>query len=173
MRTVLFVLFFCAFGLSASAQDSSLTVTSPAFANNGMIPSKYTCEGRQVSPPLHIANIPKGTQFLAIIVFDPDAPFSGGYTHWLIWNIPVNTRTEMDIPENFSGGDEGINSSKKRGYVGMCPPSGTHHYHFYVYAQKLKVQADQNVEKTNLEARLEGHIAARAELVGLYQKTKH
>jgi len=173
MRTILSVLFFCVLGLPAFAQDSVFTVTSPAFANNGMIPSKYSCEGRQVSPPLHLANIPKGTEFIAIIVHDPDAPFSSGFTHWLVWNIPTKTRTEMDIPENFSGGEQGMNSSQKRGYAGMCPPSGTHHYHFYVYAQKVKVEAGQKADKANLETRLEGHIAARAELVGLYQKTKH
>jgi hypothetical protein len=79
----------------------------------------------------------------------------------------------MDIPENFSGGDQGYNSAQKRGYAAMCPPSGIHHYHFYIYAQKVKVQADDKVGKADLEGRLEGNVAAKTELVGLYQKTKH
>jgi Raf kinase inhibitor-like YbhB/YbcL family protein len=149
--------------------DDSLTVTSPAFKKNEMIPGKYTCRGSNMNPPLHIAGIPEGTKSVTIIMDDPDAPVKGGFTHWLAWNLD---QTMVDIIENYKGGTQGINGAKKKGYYGPCPPQGTHHYHFRVFAldERLKVPAD--CDKERLERAMKGHILAQGELVGLFSKTK-
>ena len=143
-----------------------LTITSSSFSENGMIPAQYSCEGVQASPPLHITNIPAGTQYLALILHDPDAPREGGFTHWVVWNIDK----AGVIAENFKGAEQGLNGADKRGYIGMCPPSGTHHYHFMVYALDSKLNLDKNTNKAALEKAMEGHILAEGDLVGLYKK---
>ena len=108
---------------------NELTVTSSAFKGDGMIPSKYTCEGDNINPPLRISGIPSAAKSLAIIMDDPDAP-NGTFDHWIAWNIdPVET-----IAENSSPGIKGKNGRSQNGYTGPCPPSGMHHYHFKVYA---------------------------------------
>ena len=145
-----------------------LKISSAVFPDNGMIPSKYSCEGVNASPPLHISGIPAGTKSLALILHDPDAPMAGGFTHWVMWNIDVNG----EIPENFKGAAQGLNGAGKPGYYGMCPPSGTHHYHFKVYALDIKLDIDKNTDKAGLEKTIQGHVLAEGELVGLYKKTK-
>lgn len=144
-----------------------LTVTSSAFIAGQMIPVKYSCEGAEVSPPLHIVDIPGNAKSLAIILHDPDAPVKGGFTHWVKWNVDVMP----DIPENFMGGHTGLNSANKNSYKGMCPPSGTHHYYFSVYALDAKLDIDLNTDKTSLEKEMQGHILAEGELMGLYKKS--
>lgn len=166
-RIVVAVVLLCIF-MSAFTAKNELLVTSSAFANNEMIPSQYTCEGHEMSPPLKLGNIPPRTQTIAIIVHDPDAPMKGGFTHWVIWNLPVRE----DVPENFAGGHAGMNSGKKMGYAGMCPPTGTHHYHFKVYALDTKLDMPDNTDKAALEKAIKGHILAQGELVGLYKKIK-
>lgn len=145
-----------------------LTVTSTSFRDNGMIPGKYSCEGEEISPPLKITDIPADTKSLALIVHDPDAPVKGGFTHWVVWNIDI----DGNIPENFKKAEQGLNGSKKRGYKGMCPPSGTHHYHFKVYALDTSLNIDINMDKPGLEKAMSGHVLEEGELVGLYAKTK-
>ena len=152
--------------MSCFTTKNELVVTSPSFTHNGMIPLKYSCQGDNINPPLHIANIPAGTQSLALIIHDPDAPMRGGFTHWVVWNIS----TSGEIPENFQGADQGINSAKKRGYFGMCPPKGTHHYHFKVYALDTRLHISDNTDKTGLEEAMKGHILSETDLVGLYRK---
>ena len=155
--------------LAAFMPKKNLTVTSTAFANNGMIPAKYSCMGQEASPPLTIADIPAGTRSLAIIVHDPDAPMKGGFTHWVIWNIDPSSTS---IPENFKNEDEGLNGMKKPGYKGMCPPTGTHHYHFMVYALDVKLSIDKKTtDKAALEKVMEGHILASGDLVGTFDKS--
>lgn len=155
--------------MAAFTPVKKLAVTSTAFANNGMIPVKYSCLGQQVSPPLSIGDVPAGTKSLALIVHDPDAPVKGGFTHWVMWNIEPNTTT---IPEDFKNDFEGLNGAKKRGYTGMCPPSGMHHYHFMVYALDVQLNIDKNVaDKAALEKLMEGHILASGDLVGTFDKS--
>ena len=154
--------------ITAFTDNKHLTVTSSAFVNNGMIPVKYTCLGQQASPPLTIANIPEGTKSLAIIVHDPDAPMKGGFTHWVILNIEPETKT---VPENFKNDDEGQNSMQQRGYMGMCPPKGAHHYHFMVYALDVKLNLDKKTNKAALEKVMNGHILAQGDLVGTFDKS--
>ncbi|HTR28720.1 MAG TPA: YbhB/YbcL family Raf kinase inhibitor-like protein [Puia sp.] len=147
---------------------ATLTITSPAFDANAMIPVKFTCEGASVSPALHIGKLPSQTKSLAIIVHDPDANRPGGFTHWVVFNIDP----AADIPEGFKGGVQAMNGAGKPGYMGPCPPSGTHHYHFMVYALDTRLRIGDDSRKADLEKAMEGHILAQGELVGLYKKTK-
>jgi Raf kinase inhibitor-like YbhB/YbcL family protein len=148
--------------------SAGLTVTSTAFTNNNTIPPKYSCEGTEVSPALKVENIPANTQSLALIVHDPDAPMPGGFTHWVMWNLS----TDGIIPENFKGAEQGLNGSEETGYKGMCPPTGTHHYHFYVYALNTKLNLSGNTNKADLEKAMQGHILAEGKITGLYKKIK-
>jgi len=103
-----------------------ITITSPAFINNGKIPIEYTCKGKGISPVLKIENIPPQTQSLVLIMDDPDAPV-GVFTHWLIWNIAPDTSEikENSVPVNAV---VGLNSRGENKYTPPCPPSGTHRY---------------------------------------------
>ena len=169
MRLLSTFAVFAAFILCSFACSTSLKITSSAFSDNGNIPMKYTCEGEQVSPPLNIAGIPSGTQSLALIIHDPDASMKDGFTHWVVWNIDPSTTS---IPEGFDGADQGLNGTQKAGYTGMCPPTGTHHYHFKVYALDTKLDISKQTGKDGLEKAMKGHILAQGELVGLYKKNK-
>lgn len=143
----------------------SFKVSSTAFDHEGVIPSKYTCEGEDVNPPLQIEQIPAGTKTLAIIAEDPDAP-NGTFDHWVIWNIP---------PTNLIGGDSvpgvcGKNGSGKTGYYGPCPPSGFHRYYFHVYALDTELDLENGAEKAALQQAMQGHILGESVLMGRYQK---
>ncbi len=154
--------------MTALVTGSGLTITSTSFPANGNIPSVYTCEGNNTSPALHIGGLPTGTKSLAIIVHDPDAPMAGGFTHWVAWNIAPTG----DITENFKGGEQGLNGAGKAGYMGPCPPSGTHHYHFMIYALDTKLKLDKSTNKAGLEKAMDGHILQQGDLIGLYKKVK-
>jgi Raf kinase inhibitor-like YbhB/YbcL family protein len=154
--------------MTSFTSKAKLTVTSAGFANNGIIPAKYSCEGEEISPPLNITGIPAGAKSLALVIHDPDAPVQGGFTHWVVWNIDV----QGSIPENFKGASQGLNGAKKAGYKGMCPPTGTHHYHFIAYALDTRLSISKSTDKTGLEKAMRGHILADGDLVGLYAKTK-
>lgn len=152
--------------MASFARKEPLVITSIAFDNNSLIPVKYTCEGDNISPPLKVNDIPGGTKTLALILHDPDATGSGGFTHWVMWNVSPNG----DIPENFKNAQQGLNDSKQPGYTGMCPPSGTHHYHFRVYALDTTLNLDKSTDKAALESAIKGHVLAEGDLVGLYIK---
>lgn len=162
----LICLIFFAVLFTAFKDKASLTVDSPAFTPNGMIPVKYTCEGFNISPPLIITDIPAGTKTLALIVYDPDANEAGGVTHWVVWNLPIDGH----IPENFKDGQQGRNSDHGLGYKGMCPPSGTHHYNFYAYALDTELSLDSNTDRARLQQAMQGHILAQGVLTGTYSK---
>lgn len=142
-----------------------LTVTSPTFENNKSIPSKYTCDGDDVNPPLIIEGIPEETKSLVLIVDDPDAAM-GTWDHWIVWNIPPTNKIE----ENSVPGVDGLNDFRKHSYGGPCPPSGTHRYFFKVYALDTKLNLDSNSRKKDVEKAMKGHILAKGELVGLYSR---
>jgi Raf kinase inhibitor-like YbhB/YbcL family protein len=149
-----------------SVQDfKTLQVTSTSFSNNGFIPAQYTCDGINVNPPLDIANIPKETQCLALVVDDPDAPM-GTWVHWLVWNIPVTHH----LKEGTVHGTQGLNDFKKHTYGGPCPPSGTHRYFFKVYALDELLVLPATTTKQQLERAMSGHILAFGELTGLYKR---
>jgi Raf kinase inhibitor-like YbhB/YbcL family protein len=154
----------------------TLALTSPAFEAGGKIPSKYTCEGDDVSPPLAIAGVPDGTKSLALIVDDPDAPDPKAprivWVHWVVYNLPPDTSA---LPEGAatdglpSGAVTGINGWKRTAYGGACPPIGRHRYFHKLYALDTALPAEP-MTKPQLETAMEGHILARAELIGTYQK---
>jgi len=145
-----------------------LSVTSPAFENNQLIPAKYTCDGDDINPPLTIEGIPEGTKTLALIIDDPDAPM-GTWDHWIVWNIPATT---SKIAENTVPGTEGMNDFRKRSYGGPCPPYGTHRYFFKVYALDVKLDLSPTSRKSDLEKAMQGHVLAKGELVGLYRRSR-
>jgi Raf kinase inhibitor-like YbhB/YbcL family protein len=146
-------------------QPASLSITSPAFTNEGAIPEKYTCQGSNVSPPLNIDNIPQGVQTLVLIMDDPDAP-DRTFDHWVLFNIePVST-----INENRSPGTLGKNGAGKSAYIGPCPPAGTHRYFFKLYALDSKLQLKEGATKQQVEDAMKGHVVASAQLMGTYQK---
>src|ERR1043165_1896577 len=169
MRHTTALLCTLALLMSASASAQKLLVTSKSFKPNGAIPRKFTCEGRGISPPLKVENIPAGTKTLAITLHDPDAPLDGGFTHWVIWNI---NGEKKKIKRNFKRGEMGPNTLGQHSYKGMCPPLGIHHYHFKVYALDTKLDIDKNSYKEMLEKKMQGHILAEGELVGVYKKKK-
>ena len=147
---------------------SELSITSPAFLPGGMIPSKYTCDGADVSPPLLIGNVPEKTRSLALIVDDPDAPM-GTWVHWVVWNIGADT---SKIPENSvpPGALQGTTDFRKQEYGGPCPPSGTHRYFFKLYALDSSPAAQAGATKAQVEEAMKGHVLAQAELIGRYRR---
>lgn len=146
-----------------------MKITSPAFENNKNLPSKYTCDGEGVNPPLSFSEIPTAAQSLALIVDDPDAP-SGTFVHWTVWNIdPKSTGiAENSIP---AGAIQGITSYGESKYGFPCPPSGTHRYFFKLYALDTKLYLP-SVKADSLEKAMVGHTLDQAEIIGLYSRTK-
>lgn len=145
-----------------------LIISSEAFAHNSEMPRRYTCEGVNVNPPIQIGGIPEKTQGLTLIVDDPDAP-RGTWVHWVVWNIPPTHRiNEDEVP-----GVQGINDFGVNLYGGPCPPSGTHHYHFRVYALDTLLDLPEGSTRQQVELAMDNHIIGYGELVGLYHKKKH
>ena len=142
-----------------------IVVSSPAFENYGSIPTKYTCDGLDISPPLNFSNIPENTKSLALVMYDPDAPL-GTFYHWIIWNIPPNVTGFLEGEEITY--PQGINDFGVIGYRGPCPPSGTHHYHFKVYALDTTLNLENGATMEELDKALSGHVLAIGELVGIY-----
>jgi Raf kinase inhibitor-like YbhB/YbcL family protein len=166
--------------VSASEEKSNMTtfkLTSPSFKNNDPIPTKYTCDGQDSSPPLHWEGAPEGTKRFALIVDDPDAPV-GTFTHWLLYGVPAN---KTELPENVSHTDrvaalddakQGMNDYGKIGYGGPCPPHGhgVHHYRFKLFALDAELQVPPRETCLKLNDAMKGHILAQTELVGIYQR---
>lgn len=152
-------------------------LTSSAFAPNGSIPAKYTCEGADVSPPLQWSGGPANAKSYALIVDDPDAPDPAApkmvYVHWLVYNIPAGTTS---LAENAAktglpaGASHGSNDWKKQTYGGPCPPIGRHRYFHKLYALDTVLTGLSNPTKAQIEAALTGHVIGRTELIGTYQK---
>lgn len=142
-----------------------ITITSPAFKNNQSIPDRFTCSGMNISPPLDIENIPQGTQSLALIIDDPDAP-GGTWDHWVVWNISpkITSINEGSLPLNS---DIGTNSYNKTEYSGPCPPSGTHHYHFKIFALDTVLDFSLPGNSNDLRQAMTGHILDQNETVGI------
>lgn len=150
----------------------AMKISSPAFAHNTLIPSKYTCDGNNISPPLVFNDIPANTKALALIVDDPDAP-GGIWTHWMLYNL---SPTIKSLPENIttypSGTLIGKNSWQEMAYGGPCPPSDTHRYFFKLYALDEILPLTSGLTNDELVQKMSKHVITQAELVGLYQKQK-
>jgi hypothetical protein len=156
----------------------SLTITSSAFSQNGEIPAKYTCDGKDVSPPLAWSGLPAGTKSLALIVDDPDAPDPAApkmtWVHWVLYNIPPGA---TGLPEGVKSGElpkgtkEGLNDWKRTGYGGPCPPIGRHRYFLKLYALDVVLPELGKATKQDLERAMRGHVLVSAELVGTYKRS--
>jgi len=150
-------------------QVSNLTLSSPAFQEGGMLPEKYTCDGSNVNPPLQISNIPNGTQSLALVVDDPDAPM-GTWIHWIMWNIPPNTTgiSERSVPP---GAQQGSNTFGKVHWDGPCSAAGTtHRYLFRLYALDKVLNLPEKSAKPRLEAEMQGHVLGQTQLTVKYAR---
>lgn len=145
-----------------------MKISSNAFDQGGLIPAKYTCEGQDINPQLDIADVPEGTQSLALIVDDPDAPM-GVWVHWVVYDIPVVERIE----ENSVPGMQGTNDFKRQEYGGPCPPSGTHRYYFKLYALDRKLDLQPGIIKDDLLRIIAPYVLGEAELMGRYRKEGH
>jgi Raf kinase inhibitor-like YbhB/YbcL family protein len=181
--TVLLSLGFC--GACTQAQKGAesnpkevamaIELASPAFKEGEPIPSKYTCDGENVSPALTWKNLPQGTKSLALICDDPDAPV-GTWVHWVIFNIPDSA---SGLPEGVpkdaslpSGATQGMSDFRTPGYGGPCPPSGRHRYFFKLYALDGMLHADPGTTKKDLLKAMEGHILSQSQLMGTYQRAR-
>jgi len=149
--------------------EEAMKIESPAFKNNEMIPSKYTCDGENINPPLKISGIPENALSLVLIVDDPDAP-AKTWVHWTMWNIDPET---VEIPENSvpKGAVQGITDFRVPGYGGPCPPSGAHRYFFKLYALDITLNLESSATVGNIEEAMKGHILGSAELIGLYKRS--
>lgn len=156
----------------------SFTLTSSAFAHNGHIPRRYTCQGDDVSVPLSWSGVPAGTKSLALIVDDPDAPDPQAprmtWVHWVLYNVPPSAtgiQEAVKSGELPAGTREGLNDWKRTGYGGPCPPVGRHRYFHKLYALDTVLSGLEQPNKATLEQAMRGHILAQVELIGTYQKS--
>jgi Raf kinase inhibitor-like YbhB/YbcL family protein len=147
---------------------SEFAITSSAFADGDQIPEKHSCDGDNVSPPLEWSNLPPDTTSLALIVDDPDAP-SGTFVHWLAWGLDPG---DSGLGEGEAAPAEGTHGFGDRGYAGPCPPPGhgPHRYFHRLYALDEKLDLPDGASREQLEAALEGHVLATAQLIGTYER---
>lgn len=150
---------------NAEVHYRQLEITCPAFLSDDFIPSKYTCDGLNISPPLNIDKIPKDARSLVLIIDDPDA-LSGTFIHWVVWNIPI----KHHLGENEIHGIEGLNDFDQHHYGGPCPPRGRHRYFFKIYALDTLLELPPETTKEQLEQSMREYIIAYGELVGVYQR---
>jgi len=163
------------YGDSGEAGANNFSIQSSAFDNGAWIPTKFTADGQNLSPPLSWSGAPKGTQSFAIIVSDPDAPGAEPFTHWVIFNIPATVGnlpeniTNQENPDQPAAGVQGNNSFGQIGYGGPSPPPGpAHHYHFTIYALDATMNLQPGCSADDLTQSMQGHILAQTELVGCY-----
>jgi hypothetical protein len=156
------------------AVAGALTLSSPAFTEGGAIPSKFTCDAGTTNPSPALAwkDAPAGTKSFVLILHDPDVPFGGGFTHWVLFDVPAST---TGLPENFQPASVGVSGNsgfRRPGYSGPCPPTGSHHYHFILSALDVEsIGAAAGATKADVEKAMAGHVLGTAELVGMYQRT--
>ena len=163
----------------AEEETMTLSITSTAFEEGGSIPTVYTCEGDDISPPLSFSGVPELAQTLVLIVDDPDAPDPKApqttWVHWVLYNIPagVSGMVEDTARHGLSPGtSEGKNDWGRTGYGGPCPPIGRHRYFHKLYALDVKLPGLQTPTKAELERAMQGHVLAAASLIGTYQKSR-
>lgn len=164
--------------LSNNADNPATTtmqLTSSAFADGASIPSLYTCDEKNISPPLTISDVPAGAKTLVLVMDDPDVPKAikpdGVFDHWVLFNIPVETTS---IPEGGSAGVQGSNGAGKLGYTGPCPPTqyepSEHRYIFVVYALDSELVLSEGASKQQVLDAIKGHVLAQVQLTGRYKR---
>lgn len=161
------VLAACSSNQNLDQNSPHLNLTSSDFKDGKRIPTKYTCEGLDMSPPLEISNVPVNTKSLTIIMEDPDAD-GGSWIHWIVFNVPSNTKniTAGQQPE----GNAGINSFNTLVYGGPCPPTKEHRYFFKLYALDKTLNLEEGASKEQVISEMKGHILAQTTLTGRYKK---
>jgi Raf kinase inhibitor-like YbhB/YbcL family protein len=150
-----------------------MTLSSVAFKDGGPIPAEYTCDGKNISPPLTWTGVPENTQSLALIVDDPDAT-GGVWTHWMVFNLPADT---LNLQENFAKSPtaqtakQGRNDFKQTGYGGPCPPSGkTHRYYFKIFALDTMLNLPPDASRKDIDAAMAKHVLSVGQMMGTYQR---
>ena len=182
---LLAILLICLSGGWGQAQlvygqtTMALSLSSPAFKHNGEIPQTYTCEGLDISPPLEWTGVPAGTDSLALIIDDPDAPDPAApkitWVHWILYNLPPSSTglvegiASRDLP---AGTGVGLNNWNRNDFGGPCPPIGRHRYFHKLYALDRVLDLEGSPTKADVEAAMAGHILDRVELMGTYQKSR-
>jgi Raf kinase inhibitor-like YbhB/YbcL family protein len=177
-RSAALALLAAVAGTPAIAEET-MKLTSAAFGENQSIPKIYTCEGKDLSPPLVWTGVPANAKSLALIVDDPDAPDPAAprmtWVHWVLYNIPV---AATGLPEGVAssalpkGALEGLNDWQRTGYGGPCPPIGRHRYFHKLYAVDAVLPDLKKPTKTALEKAMKGHIVAETQFIGTYEKGK-
>jgi Raf kinase inhibitor-like YbhB/YbcL family protein len=160
---------------AAEEANMSMTITSSAFVQNGSIPKQYTCEGKDISPPLVWSGAPANAKSLVLIVDDPDAPDPAApqmtWVHWVVYNLPpASTGLAEGVKTLPAGTLEGLNDWQRTGYGGPCPPVGRHRYFHKLYALDRVLPDLGKPTKQKLEQAMKGHIIAQGQLIGTYQK---
>ena len=165
--------------MPGAAQAEDFVLTSPQFAAGASLPAEHVlqgfgCTGGNHSPALNWRGVPAGTQSLALTVYDPDAPTGSGWWHWVVYNLPAETRS---LPEAAGSGAglpagtlSGRNSAKGTIYIGPCPPTGTHRYFFKLYALDTTLNLSAGASKEEVLRAMDGHVLAQAELMGRYAR---
>ena len=154
---------------------STLVLKSPVFENGASIPSRFTCDGENMSPPISWSGVPDGTKSLALIADDPDVPKilkpDGVFDHWVLFNIPPET---TEVTTGGTAGVSGGNGAGKNQYTGPCPPPqyepSEHRYFFRLYALDTMLALPEGASKEEVLAAMQGHIIAQAELMGRYKR---
>jgi Raf kinase inhibitor-like YbhB/YbcL family protein len=149
-----------------------MKLTSPAFEHGGKIPSIYTCDGKDINPPLTISDVPAGTATLTLVMDDPDVPkhlrADGMWDHWIVFNISPSTHTIQEGEE--PAGTHGVGTGGDVKYQGPCPPDREHRYFFKLYALDIELDLPEKATKQQVEEAMEGHIIEKAELMGKYNR---
>lgn len=161
-------------GQTAKGAQMDLQLTSTAFEDGQSMPSVYTCDSQNISPPLRWTAPPSGTKSFVLIVDDPDAP-TGRWVHWIVYDLPPTTR---QLPEALpptlqfpDGTRQGTTDFGRAGYGGPCPPSGTHRYVFTLYAVDTKLSLPAGATVNEVEYAMEGHVLTCARRMGIYRRT--
>lgn len=150
-----------------------IKMKSTVFDEGEPIPTRYTCDGVDISPPLEWDVLPKNTESIALICEDPDAP-GGLWTHWIIFNLPAGTRNlkehvmEREVLDN--GAMQGLNDFGRIGYGGPCPPGGTHRYYYKMYAMDIKLDLPPQTRRNELLEAIDGHILDQGQIMGVYTR---
>ncbi len=154
-----------------------LKLSTSIFESKGLIPSRYTCDGENMNPPLSISGVPADTQSLVLIMDDPDIPEFAKqkfgievFDHWVVFNIPPDTK---EIFENtLPPGIEGAHSGGALGYAGPCPPDREHRYFFKLYALNTMLSLESGTSREEVERAMEGHVLESTELMARYERIK-
>lgn len=149
-----------------------MKLTSSVFGHGERIPSKYTCDGENVNPPLEISEAPGGSRSLALIMEDPDVPRDlredGMWDHWVVFNLPPDLREIQEASE--PPGTAGVGTNSETGYFGPCPPDREHRYFFKLFALDTKLDLPEKSTKADVEKAMEGHVLEQTELMGKYER---